>query len=151
MVNHRSADERADRLDYCYPFRGRAEWRFAAARVSIPRQIVEISPIGKRAARLKRREVRRIQGCGNDSTLEVPTMAARKKRKSKAGWGGKRSGAGRPKGSGTGPSPGARINRVVAMLSNDELKALKRIAREQKLPLGTAAYRIIARALKRNG
>jgi hypothetical protein len=37
------------------------------------------------------------------------------------------------------------------MLSNDELKALKRIAREQTLPLGTAAYRIIARALKRNG
>jgi hypothetical protein len=78
-------------------------------------------------------------------------MAASKTRKSKSGWGGKRPGAGRPKGSGTGPSPGARINRVVAMLSNDELKALKRIAREKKLPLGTAAYRIIARALKRNG
>jgi hypothetical protein len=37
------------------------------------------------------------------------------------------------------------------MLSNDELKALKRIARAKKLPLGTAAYQIIARALKRNG
>jgi hypothetical protein len=48
------------------------------------------------------------------------------------------------------PSPGARINRVVAMLSNDELKILKRIAREKKLPLGTAAYEIIARALKRS-
>jgi hypothetical protein len=36
------------------------------------------------------------------------------------------------------------------MLSNDELKALKRIARQKKLPLGTAAYQIIARALKRS-
>jgi hypothetical protein len=79
-------------------------------------------------------------------------MAVKKKiKKSKSGWGGKRPGAGRPKGTGTGPSPDARINRVVAMLSNDELKALKRIARQKKLPLGTAAYQIIARALKRSG
>ncbi len=78
-------------------------------------------------------------------------MALKKSRKkSKSGWGGRRRGAGRPKGSGTGPSPGARINRVVAMLSNDELKALKRLARRKKLPLGTAAYQIIARALKRS-
>lgn len=87
-------------------------------------------------------------------------MAVRKKRsarrkrsttrKTKSGWGGRRPGAGRPKGSGTGPSPGARINRVVAMLSNDELKALQRIARRKKIPLGTAAYQIIARALKRS-
>jgi len=77
-------------------------------------------------------------------------MAAKKKsKKSKSGWGGSRPGAGRPPGTGRGPSPGARINRVVAMLSNDELKILKRIAREKKLPLGTAAYEIIARALKR--
>ena len=62
-----------------------------------------------------------------------------------------RKSAGRPApGTGRGPSPGARINRVVAMLSNDELKILKRIAREKKLPLGTAAYEIIARALKRS-
>jgi hypothetical protein len=78
-------------------------------------------------------------------------MAAKKKsKKSKSGWGGRRPGAGRPPGTGRGPSPGARINRVVAMLSNDELKILKRIAREKKLPLGTAAYEIIARALKRS-
>ena len=79
-------------------------------------------------------------------------MAARKKsKKSKSsGWGGRRPGAGRPPGTGKGPSPGARINRVVAMLSNDELKVLKRMAREKKLPLGTAAYEIIARALKRH-
>lgn len=78
------------------------------------------------------------------------TTRKRKTTKKKSGWGGRRPGAGRPKGSGTGPSPNARINRVVAMLSNDELKALKRIARKQKLPLGTAAYQIIARALKRS-
>lgn len=78
-------------------------------------------------------------------------MAVKKKtKKATSGWGGRRPGAGRPKGTGTGPSPDARINRVVAMLSNDELKALKRIARQKKLPLGTAAYQIIARALKRS-
>lgn len=75
----------------------------------------------------------------------------RKSRKSKNGWGGRRPGAGRPPGTGKGPSPNARINRVVAMLSNDELKILKRIARKQKLPVGTAAYEIIARTLKRQG
>jgi hypothetical protein len=35
------------------------------------------------------------------------------------------------------------------MLSDDELKVLKRLARESRLPLGTAAYRIVARTLKR--
>lgn len=77
--------------------------------------------------------------------------AKRKSKKKKSGWGGRRPGAGRPPGTGKGPSPGARINRVVAMLSNDELKALKKFARQQKLPLGTAAHQIIARALKRRG
>jgi hypothetical protein len=81
-------------------------------------------------------------------------MAAKKKKKTtkkkSSGWGGRRPGAGRPAGTGKGPSPGARINRVVAMLSNDELKALKRIAKQKKLPLGTAAYEIIARTLKRS-
>lgn len=74
---------------------------------------------------------------------------ARKVRKKKSGWGGRRPGAGRPPGTGTGPSKDARINRVVAMLSNDELKILQRYARQEKLPLGTAAYRIIAKALSR--
>jgi hypothetical protein len=83
--------------------------------------------------------------------VDTHFMAAKtKSKKSKSGWGGSRPGAGRPPGTGRGPSPGARINRVVAMLSNDELKILKRIAREKKLPLGTAAYEIIARALKRS-
>jgi hypothetical protein len=83
-------------------------------------------------------------------------MAARKKTgkkkktaKKKMGWGGRRPGAGRPPGTGTGPSKDARINRVVAMLSNDELKKLKRYARQAKLPLGTAAYQIIAKSLRR--
>lgn len=67
----------------------------------------------------------------------------------KFGWGGRRPGAGRPPGTGKGPSPGARINRVVAMLSNDELKALRRYARRNKLPVGTAAHHIIAEVLKR--
>jgi hypothetical protein len=89
-------------------------------------------------------------------------MAARKKtskkksvrkkkivRKKKSRWGGRRKGAGRPPGTGTGPSKHARINRVVAMLSNDELKILQAHARREKLPLGTAAYRIIAQTLRR--
>lgn len=84
-------------------------------------------------------------------------MGARKKgskkksvrRKKKGQWGGRRKGAGRPPGTGTGPSKHARINRVVAMLSNDELKTLKAHARQEKLPLGTAAYRILAKALRR--
>ena len=70
--------------------------------------------------------------------------------KKKMGWGGRRPGAGRPPGTGQGPSPGARINRVVAMLSNDELKALQRFAKQRKLPVGTAAHDIIARTLKRH-
>lgn len=77
--------------------------------------------------------------------------AGRKKKavRKKAGWGGRRRGAGRPLGTGTGPSKHARINRVVAMLSNDELKILQAHAKREKLPLGTAAYRIIAQALRR--
>ena len=87
---------------------------------------------------------------------EVHDMGARKTtsrkktlRKKKTVWGGRRKGAGRPKGTGTGPSKHARVNRVVAMLSNDELRILQAHARREKLPLGTAAYRIIARALRR--
>ncbi len=35
------------------------------------------------------------------------------------------------------------------MLSNDELKTLQKYSNSQKLPLGTAAYQIIAKALRR--
>jgi hypothetical protein len=83
-------------------------------------------------------------------------MAARKTVRKKgatakksSGWGGRRKGAGRPVGTGTGPSKHARINRVVAMLSNDEFNTLEKYAKRMKLPLGTAAYRIIARSLQR--
>jgi hypothetical protein len=69
----------------------------------------------------------------------------------KSSWGGSRKGAGRPLGTGTGPSKHARINRVVAMLSNDELKVLQGHAKREKLPLGTAAYRLLAKSLRRLG
>lgn len=77
-------------------------------------------------------------------------MTATKKRSKKTGgWGGSRPGAGRPAGTGTGPGEDARVNRVVAMVSNRELKVLKRLARKANLPLGTQAYRIIRRTLQR--
>jgi len=74
---------------------------------------------------------------------------SKKKTTKKSGWGGRRPGAGRPPGTGTGPSKDARINRVVAMLSNAELTTLQKYAKRQKLPLGTAAYQIIAKTLRR--
>lgn len=73
--------------------------------------------------------------------------AAKKKAARVAGWGGKRSGAGRPKGSGQGPSPDSRRNRVAIMFTDVELASLKGIAKKQKLPLSTLAYRLVARSL----
>jgi hypothetical protein len=71
-------------------------------------------------------------------------MSARKKN----GWGGARAGAGRPKGSGTGPSPDARKNRVAVMLSDTELSKLTRIAERRGQPLATLAYELLARGLR---
>jgi hypothetical protein len=71
-------------------------------------------------------------------------MAAKKN-----GWGGKRAGAGRPKRVGRSPSAKARINRVVVMLDEDDYKVLERQARRTKLPLGTAAFELMHKALKR--
>jgi hypothetical protein len=65
------------------------------------------------------------------------------------GWGGRRSGAGRPKGSGRAPAGKARINRVVVMLDEDDYRVLERQARKTKLPLGTAAFELMHKALKR--
>jgi hypothetical protein len=65
------------------------------------------------------------------------------------GWGGRRTGAGRPKGSGRSPSAKARVNRVVVMLDEDDYKVLERQARKTKLPLGTAAFELMHKALKR--
>ncbi len=66
----------------------------------------------------------------------------------KNGWGGRRSGAGRPKGSDRAPSAKARINRVVDMLDEDDYRMLERRARKTKLPLGTAAFELMHKALK---
>ena len=76
---------------------------------------------------------------------------ARKKKatKKKGTWGGRRAGAGRPKGSGTGPSPNSRRNRVAVMFKDTELKTLRAMAKREKVPVATTAYRIIERALKR--
>lgn len=65
----------------------------------------------------------------------------------KRGWGGARPGAGRPRGSGPGPSADARRNRVAIMLSDGELARLERIARRRKLPLATLAHALLRRAL----
>ena len=66
----------------------------------------------------------------------------------KAGWGGARPGAGRPKGSGKGPSENARKNRVAVMLADSELEKLERLARRRGQPVATLAYKLLARALR---
>ena len=81
-------------------------------------------------------------------------MAAKKARKAKKAkkkgtWGGRRPGAGRPKGSGKGPSPNSRRNRVAVMLSDAELKSLNALAQKQGVPVATAAYRLMAKPLSR--
>lgn len=80
-------------------------------------------------------------------------MAARKAakaaRKKKGTWGGRRPGAGRPKGSGKGPSPNSRRNRVAVMLTDTELRTLKTNAKKQGVPVSTAAYQFIAKSLGR--
>ncbi len=75
--------------------------------------------------------------------------SAAKKAKTKGRWGGARPGAGRPLGSGSGPSPDSRRNRVAVMFSDVELRKLKRIASSQRQPLSTAAYAIIEKRLRR--
>ena len=69
--------------------------------------------------------------------------------KQKPQWGGARSGAGRPKGSGSGPSPDARKNRIAVMLSDADLRVLDRAARKQKSPVATLAYELLAKGLKK--
>jgi len=60
------------------------------------------------------------------------------------GRGGVRKGAGRK------PMTGeTRRNRVVAFLSDREYRALKDFARKHDLPIGTAAYKLLARTLGR--
>ncbi len=81
-------------------------------------------------------------------------MAARKKKtarkkKRKGTWGGRRPGAGRPPGTGQGPSPNSRRNRVAVMFRDSELRKLKSMARKERLPVSTVAYRLIAKSLGR--
>ncbi len=78
-------------------------------------------------------------------------MAASKSKKkaTKGTWGGRRPGAGRPKGSGKGPSPDSRRNRVAVMLTDVELATLRGLARKSGVPVSTAAYEFIARSLTR--
>jgi len=81
-------------------------------------------------------------------------MAARKRAKKKAakkkvGWGGRRAGAGRPEGSGSGPSPDSRKNRIALMFTDDELAVLKARAKKLKLPVATVAYDTIAASMAR--
>lgn len=71
-------------------------------------------------------------------------MAAKKK----STWGGARPGAGRPKGSGTGPGPNARKNRVAVMLSDTDLAKMSRIAKRKKMPVATLAFELIEKGLK---
>lgn len=83
---------------------------------------------------------------------KVGKKAAKKKAPAKAkksvAHGGKRKGAGRPVGTGTGTGEHARINRVVAMLSNAEMAVLETQAKKTNLPLGTMAYQILIKGLK---
>jgi hypothetical protein len=77
-------------------------------------------------------------------------MAAKKKqRKKKSTWGGRRPGAGRPKGSGSGPSPDSRRNRVAVMLRDTELAALEKLSKKKKEPVATTAYTLLSNGLKR--
>lgn len=63
----------------------------------------------------------------------------------KTGRGGARPGSGRPKGS----DETVRRNRVVVMLTDGELQKLRDWADERSIPVGTVAYEVVARALKR--
>ena len=61
---------------------------------------------------------------------------------------GRRRRLGRPPGSGKPPEE-VRSYRLVVSLTRAELDKLERIADERRTPVGTAAYEILARALKR--
>lgn len=68
-------------------------------------------------------------------------MAATKR----MGWGGPRRGSGRK------PAvPGEiRRNRVAVLLTDAELAVLHRLAESRELPLGTVAYELLSKGLRR--
>ncbi len=61
---------------------------------------------------------------------------------------GERKRRGRPPGTG-GPPELVRRHRIVVMLNDGELAKLERLADSMDAPLGTAAYELVARGLKR--
>jgi len=63
----------------------------------------------------------------------------------KTAWGGPRPGSGRPRFA----AGEVRNCRVVVLLTSGEFTKLERLARERALPIGTAAYEIVERALRR--
>lgn len=68
--------------------------------------------------------------------------------KNRKSWGGPRPGAGRPKGSGRGSSPDARVHRVAIMVSLAERERLKSLAKTAGQPLATFAYELVLRGLR---
>ena len=61
------------------------------------------------------------------------------------GWGGPRRGSGRKS-----AVPGEiRRNRVAVMLTDTELATLHRLAESRELPLGTVAYELLSKELRR--
>jgi hypothetical protein len=72
----------------------------------------------------------------------------KKKAAKKKTWGGRRPGAGRPVGSGAGPSPLSRRNRIAVMFTDKEVTALGKLAKKAGVPVATVAHRKIARSLK---
>ncbi len=61
------------------------------------------------------------------------------------------TGRGGPRGGGRPPKPESEVrrNRVVVMLTDQEFETLLKLAKEKKLPFGTAAYQIMGRSLAR--
>lgn len=96
------------------------------------------------AARAKKRTVSRNPRKKSAGKAKEKSSAAKKK----GAWGGARRGAGRPKGSGSGPSPDSRRNRIAIMLSDVELRSLLAIARAKDLPPSTAAYSLLKHKLR---
>lgn len=75
-------------------------------------------------------------------------MTSKGSAKKRRNWGGARPGAGRPKGSGTGSSPNARVHRVAIMLSRVDRERLESLAEGTGKPLATVAYELIVRGLR---
>ena len=63
--------------------------------------------------------------------------------------GGKRVGAGRPVGSGPGPSKNQRKNRVSVMFSDQDFRLLKKAAKEKGLALATLVFKMLSHGLSR--